>query len=416
MENVLLSKEQIRQVRWLRFAKLEEGEFQESAARERIRRIQVVVIALIVLFLLAPTPKEVSSTPLMRQVGLATMLLTVLMLIFVFIPRMSKAAVFALPIWDIFQQLAFGTVAQNPQPFMQVAIQLSLAVVIVSAIRAPFRLSLAYVIVTLAIRLVGWNLRGLPSSDFAGPLTYLCLGLIFLVIGAYLTEVADRRTFLVSRLLGVEKSKTQALLTNVLPAEIAERLKDSSGVIATSHPSISVLFADVVNFTPYAAERPADEVVGFLNDIFSRFDALVEQSGLEKIKTVGDAYMVAGGLPTFTPSHLEAIADLALEMRGAVAAVGANVRFGLHTGPAVAGVIGTKRYMYDIWGATVNLAARLESIGNPGEIQVSRDVRDALIQTHEFRERGSFDLKGVGETMVYVLVKRLVTPVRVAQH
>jgi len=219
-------------------------------------------------------------------------------------------------------------------------------------------------------------------------------------------NVADRRSFLISELLEEEKARTHALLHNVLPAEIAEKLRSSNEAIATNHPAITVLFADIVNFTPYAASHPASEVVGFLNDLFTRFDDLVAKSGLEKIKTVGDAYMFAGGLPSFRPDHLAAIADLALEMRGAAAAAGADVRFGIHTGPAIAGVLGTKRYMYDIWGATVNLAARLESTSRAGEIQVSQEVRDALASTHEFKEQGSVELKGVGPTDVFVLVRR----------
>lgn len=411
MSDILLTREQERQVKCLRFDRSLERDFQDSAARERIRRIQVVVVTIVLFFVLAPTPKEVSSTPLMRQVGLATMALTILMLIVVFIPRMRNAAIFALPVWEVFQQLAYGSAVSNPQPFMQTSIQLALAIVIIAAVRSPAKLSLAYAALTLAIRIGGWRMFGLEVADYFGALSFLSFGLIFLVTGSYLTEISDRRSFLIARLLDIERSKTQALLTNVLPAEIAEKLKNTGGVIATSHPAVSVLFADIVNFTPFAAERSASEVVGFLNDLFSRFDALVERSGLEKIKTVGDAYMVAGGLPTYRDDHLEAMADLALEMRGAVATLGAEVRFGLHSGPAIAGVIGTQRFMYDIWGATVNLAARLESTSMPGEIQVSEDVKDALSRTHEFRERGTLELKGVGKTKVFVLVRRVLTPI-----
>jgi len=410
MVDVLLSPAQARQVKWLRFEAPLERQFQESAAQERIRRIQIVVVTIMLLFL-APTPREVNSTPLMRGVMLATVALTLLLLVLVFIPRFRRWAVFGLPVWDIFQQVAFGAVAQSPAHFMQVAIQLALAIVIVSAVRLPAKLAIGYILVTYSIRLVNWNLRGLALADYSGAMSFLTFGLVFLGIGSYLTEIADRRSFLVSSLLEAERVKTQALLSNVLPPEIAERLKNASGVIATHHPSVTVLFGDIVNFTPFAASRSAEEVVGFLNDLFSRFDVLVERSGLEKIKTVGDAYMVAGGLPTYRDDHVAAMADLALEMRGAAAAAGAEVRFGLHTGPAVAGVIGTQIYLYDIWGPTVNIAARLESSGQAGEIQVSQAVRDVLATSHEFKERGKVDLKGVGETMVHVLVRRSVAPI-----
>lgn len=412
MSDVLLTKTQLRQIRRLRFDAELEREFQEFAARERIGRIRVVVV-LVFLMMAMPRPPEISSTPQMVLVGNITFGLTFLIGILVFIPKLRRLAVYALPGWDLFQQVAFGSAAPDPKPFMQVAIQLALSIVIVSAVRLPALLSLAFATITVILKVQSWESRHFPASEVAGPAMFLVFGLFFLVVGSYLTEIADRKSFLVSQLLEIERERTHSLLTNVLPAEIAEKLKDSSEAIATSHESISVLFADIVNFTPFAAQRPAAEVVGFLNDLFTRFDALVEKSGLEKIKTVGDAYMIAGGLPTFRADHLAAMADLALEMRGAAAAAGAAVRFGMHTGPAVAGVLGTRRYMYDIWGATVNLAARLETASRAGEILVSEDVREALSTTHEFEERDPVELKGVGLTRVFILLRRHTLPIEI---
>lgn len=412
MEDRLLSREQERQVKRLRFDGATEESFQEAASKERIRRIQLVVVLVALVMFLTPPVKDFHATALVHLVSQLTGGLTLVMLGLVFVPKLRRMAVYALPVWEVAQHAAFQSVFPALNPFAMAAMQMAMAIIIVAAVRAPAMLSLIYAAVSLAISVGIWNLRGLSSPDFGRGIGLTVLGLFFLVVGAYLTEVADRRSFLVSRLLEAERSKTEALLSNVLPATIAEKLKASNGVIATSHPSISVLFADVVNFTPFAAERPASEVVGFLNDLFSRFDVLVRGSGLEKIKTVGDAYMVAGGLPEYREDHLEAMADLALEMRGAASAIGAEVRFGLHAGPAVAGVIGTQRYMYDIWGSTVNLAARLESASSPGEIQVSHEVREALSNTHEFKERGALELKGVGSTEVFVLVRRQVGSVR----
>lgn len=410
MDHVLLDREQIRAIRSLRFDSQAEKAFQEEATTDRIRRIRIVVVALVLFLLIAPRAKEVTATPLMKQVFIGTGVLTLGLITFVFIPRFKRYAVFALPIWHLCQQIGFGMSVDKPEPFMQVAIELSLAIIIVAAVRSPAILSLCYVIATVAVRLGTWSYKDLPAEAFSSALTYLCLGLTFLVIGAYLTETADRKSFLVSGLLEVERQRTHSLLTNVLPASVAERLKNSTDVFATRHDSVTILFADVANFTPFAAERSPAEVVGFLNDLFSRFDELVDTAGLEKIKTVGDAYMVAGGLPEAREDHIEAMASLALEIKGAAAAIGASVRFGIHTGPAVAGVLGSKRLMYDVWGPTVNLASRLEGAAKPGQIIVSHDVARKLEGAFDLSAIGTVDLKGVGEVDAYVLNRRLTTP------
>jgi class 3 adenylate cyclase len=229
---------------------------------------------------------------------------------------------------------------------------------------------------------------------------------VLLVLGAYFNETADRRSFLYRQMLLGERDRLEQVLQNVLPAPIAERLKHSREVIAEYHPSATVLFADVVDFTPFAASKEPGEVVGFLNEVFSRFDALVEDKGLEKIKTVGDAYMVAAGLPMPRADHLQAMADLALEMRGVASALGVKMRIGLHCGPVIAGVIGTKKYLYDLWGDTVNTASRMESHGVPGEIQMTQATADALGKDYEVAERGEIPVKGMGVAKTYLLVRK----------
>jgi adenylate cyclase len=212
------------------------------------------------------------------------------------------------------------------------------------------------------------------------------------------------------RLLQVERAKSERLLLNVLPQSIAERLKEREDVIADGFSHVTVLFADIVGFTPYAERVPADASVQTLNELFSDFDALAKRGRLEKIKTIGDAYMVAGGLPEPTPDHAEAIADMGLEMLAAAArrtlrdGEPIQLRIGIDSGPVVAGVIGRRKFSYDLWGDTVNTASRMESHGVPGHIQVTERVQGLLADRFVFRERGTVEVKGKGRMRTYFLV------------
>jgi class 3 adenylate cyclase/CheY-like chemotaxis protein len=215
------------------------------------------------------------------------------------------------------------------------------------------------------------------------------------------------------RQLKAEQEKSERLLLNVLPAPIAARLKQDQGVIAEQFDDVTVLFADIVDFTTLAARSTPTELVGMLNQIFSLFDQLAEQNGLEKIKTIGDAYMVVGGLPVARTDHAEAVADMALDMRRAMARFNAEqgelftMRIGISSGPAVAGVIGTTKFAYDLWGDTVNTASRMESHGLPGQIQVSAATYKRLRKTHYFTARGLVDVKGKGAMRTYLLERKI---------
>ncbi len=219
------------------------------------------------------------------------------------------------------------------------------------------------------------------------------------------------------RQLLAEQEKSERLLLNVLPKAIAERLKQAEGVIADTFPDVTVLFADIVEFTKLSARIPAADVVALLNDVFSKFDQLAERHGLEKIKTIGDAYMVVGGLPTPRPDHAVAVAEMALDMRAALIgqtrATGGllTVRIGIHTGPVVAGVIGTRKFIYDLWGDTVNTASRMESQGASGTIQVTSVTYERLRDRYTFERRGTVLVKGKGEMVTYLLVGRKAAPV-----
>src|SRR4029453_19333755 len=176
------------------------------------------------------------------------------------------------------------------------------------------------------------------------------------------------------------QERAESLLLNILPGSIAERLKDSPQTIADQFPAASVLFADVVDFTPRSDRLTAAEVVGLLDRLFSEFDTLAERYGLEKIKTIGDAYMVASGVPDPRPDHARVLALLALDMvaatrsDGAVGDLALALRIGINSGPVVAGVIGRKKFLYDLWGDAVNIASRMESQGTAGRIQITRST------------------------------------------
>jgi len=213
--------------------------------------------------------------------------------------------------------------------------------------------------------------------------------------------------------LEIEHRKSEALLNNVLPTAIAGRLKNSPATIADSFPEASVLFADIVDFTPLAVSMSPAKIVGLLDGVFSLFDELVDKYDLEKIKTVGDAYMVAAGIPFPRPDHAESIANLALDMRTSLDAYNAQtgvpirLRLGISSGVVVAGVIGKRRFLYDLWGDTVNTASRMESHSLPGEIQLSEDAANLLSAKFVVEERGMVDIKGKGPMKTFWLRRHL---------
>lgn len=212
--------------------------------------------------------------------------------------------------------------------------------------------------------------------------------------------------------LAVEQEKSERLLLNILPESIACRLKNGHSNIADGFAEVTILFADIVNFTQLSEQVSPEELVSLLNEIFSAFDRLTEQYGLEKIKTIGDAYMVAGGIPEPRPDHADAIAEMALGMQEAIAQFNqkyhqsCNIRIGINTGPVVAGVIGTRKFIYDLWGDTVNIASRMESHGIAGEIQVTETTYKHLHSRYELQPRGQIYVKGKGEMVTYLLIGR----------
>lgn len=220
-------------------------------------------------------------------------------------------------------------------------------------------------------------------------------------------DITERRVW--EEALRYQQECTEELLLNILPEPIAERLKFWESTIADSFAAVTVMFADLVNFTEFSAEMPPPQLVALLNKIFSKFDQLAQKHGLEKIKTIGDAYMVVGGLPTPRHDHAEAIAQMALEMQQEITNFKQDngepftLRIGIHTGPVVAGVIGMKKFAYDLWGNTVNVASRMESQGIAGKIQVTAEIYQQLQDKYMFEKRGVITVKGKGEMITYWL-------------
>ncbi len=289
-----------------------------------------------------------------------------------------------------------------------------LAALVFSDVRAAARWYVAFVVVFLGSGVLG-ELRGPIPPEIPRWFTTTMLALNITVGGAILFTLLavfakQRRDALAA--LRIEQAKAEDLLLNILPSSIADRLKAHAQPIADQIGSASILFADVVDFTPLSERLPPDEVVGILDHLFTHFDTLAERYGLEKIKTIGDCYMVAAGVPSPRPDHAQALAAMALDMLEAmrssdeVGHLGLELRIGISSGPVVAGVIGRKRFLYDLWGDAVNTASRMESHGTPGHIQVTRATADLLEDGFELERRGTIPVKGKGEVEVWYVTGR----------
>ncbi|MEM7145368.1 MAG: adenylate/guanylate cyclase domain-containing protein [Verrucomicrobiota bacterium] len=206
--------------------------------------------------------------------------------------------------------------------------------------------------------------------------------------------------------------QADALLLNILPQSIADRLKESERNIVDAIPEASILFCDLVGFTPLSAELHPGEVVTLLNDMFSMMDQLAAKHHLEKIKTIGDAYMLAGGVPDPVPDHAAAVASFALDLINEIPSLNQSgqpevgLRIGIHSGPVVAGVIGEKKFAYDLWGDTVNTASRMESSGEKNRIHISADTKALLDGKFDFESRGPVEIKGKGPMETYFLLNK----------
>ena len=240
----------------------------------------------------------------------------------------------------------------------------------------------------------------------SGPSTYALLAVDipeFGFINVYGTDVTAEKE------RGRLAQENERLLLSILPEPVARRLRDGEQLIADRFEDATLMFADIAGFTRMSSALSADELVGVLNDVFTVFDGLVDHHGLEKVKTIGDSYMVVGGIPEGSPDHTARVATMALALADGVARIemaarlGMTFRVGIHCGPVVAGVIGKRKFIYDIWGDTVNVASRMESMGVPGRVQVTSAVRERLDGLFRFEPRGLVDVKGKGPTPTWFL-------------
>jgi adenylate cyclase len=289
-----------------------------------------------------------------------------------------------------------------------------LGALVFSDVRSAVRWYAAYVVVFLGSGIAGEVLGGV-SPAVPELFTSVMLGLNVVVGGTIVFTLlalfaAQRRNALAA--LRVEQAKSESLLLNILPRSIAEKLKAETQTIADQFSSVSILFADVVDFTPLAERLPPAEVVGILDHLFRHFDQLADRYELEKIKTIGDCYMVASGVPSPRADHARALALMALDMQAAMSSVGEvghlglGLRVGINSGPVVAGVIGRKRFLYDLWGDAVNIASRMESHGASGRIQITRATKNLLEDEFVCERRGTIPVKGKGEMEAWYLVAR----------
>jgi adenylate cyclase len=279
------------------------------------------------------------------------------------------------------------------------------------------RVSLCVLIGTLAVGLlIALHLGVSPRDPVEYPtarLTFIINVVVFSTALFVIVFYAVRQFARAEERAEREHQRSENLLLNILPPDVALRLKDQPDVaIADAYPQASVLFADMAGFTARASNMAPQELVQFLNSVYAQLDNLVERHGLEKIKTTGDAYMVVSGVPTPRPDHAIQIADLALNVRDALSGLvdpkghAAPMRIGIASGPVVAGVIGTRKFFYDVWGDAVNTASRMESTGAPGTIQVAEETYELLSDDFVFEERGLVDVRGKGPMRTWFLSGR----------
>jgi len=263
--------------------------------------------------------------------------------------------------------------------------------------------------VALTIQLEAWLPVGNNIPPSVGRLL-LTLGVIITSLFALgiMTYFVDQRNRALT-MLRLEQQKSERLLLNILPEEVAAELKEAHRTIARHYDAASILFADVVGFTPLSSAMTPSELVDLLNEVFLMFDALTERYGLEKIKTIGDAYMVAAGVPHSRPDHAHVLTRMALDVRDEMARRDFQgrrlaLRMGIHSGPVVAGVIGSRKFSYDLWGDTVNTASRMESHGQANVIQITHSTYDLIREEFVCEARGAIQVKGKGEMAVWRVV------------
>lgn len=330
-----------------------------------------------------------------------------------FMPIMRKSPiVWMLNVWVLYAVVAIGftsILAQLPNGLVAGVSGLIVGMIFVPAMVSGWRQAAIVTVPYFALSITTMILWDASRFEILNALWWVAGGISFAIGFAYLLDVLNRQAFQLEQLLESEKQRSDALLLNILPAEIAARLKAREEPLADSHENVSVLFADLAGFTDLSRKLSAEELVNLLNDLFSRFDKLAQMHGAEKIKTIGDAYMVATGLSDSVADHVEQIADLALGMQQAFGAfrrdnnIDLKLRIGVHSGAVIAGVIGKQKFSYDLWGDTVNIASRMESGGIPDQIQISAETWEMLSDRYKTSSRGEIEIKGHRPRATYLL-------------
>ncbi len=405
-----------------RFINLGVGDAAPPEAR-RIRVINAVsaiAIAVNAFFITMQLTTIAAGDLVMSDMSGVVLVNTISLIVAVVVPLINRVGHVDLAMWMLFAAALGNTVlaavflGSDVHGEMFILVLPGFAVLITRPGDRRTQLILLAAIVVAFTAVMTANIEsppGLVNSPLNRWLLLASSAMAVLFIGAialYFRDIVDTAE---ADLQG-EKALSDELLLNILPEQTADRLKAGETVIADRAENVSVLFADLVDSTPMSEALPPRKLVELLNSIFTPFDDLAEQLKVEKIKTMGDAYMVVSGLPVPREDHLEAIAEMALRMRDELAKhddpeVGElQMRFGIDTGPVVAGVIGKRKFSYDLWGDTVVTAARMESDGIPGKIQVTDEVRNALKDRYVLDTRGLVEIKGKGRMTTHFLEKR----------
>lgn len=312
--------------------------------------------------------------------------------------------------------LVFGGLLDSSAPYIWALLAPLAALVVHGPRQSKPWLGLYLALLVAATLLEPWLPAGnvIPAGQIV-PLFVLNLGVVSVVIYLAFSYFVSQRNQAYA-LLAQERERSENLLLNVLPAEVAAELKQDRRTIARHYDSASVLFADLVGFSGLSAALSPAAMVDILNEVFTHFDMLVDRHGLAKIRTIGDNYMVAAGVPRPRPDHAQALADMALEMRDYLHSRPDDggrplvFRIGMNSGPLVAGVIGRRTYQYDLWGPTVNIASRMESHGAPGEVQISAATYELIKDEFVCDPRGPIQVKGLGELQTWFVVGRKPRP------
>jgi class 3 adenylate cyclase len=298
---------------------------------------------------------------------------------------------------------------EAPREYARVATVL-LVLALVGVTRVRFRgAMITTTVTTIPVEYVLFARRSSWDGLLLESLGLIAFGVLALTV-SFALERSKRVAFLAQRELTEERQRSDDLLHNILPKPIAQRLRENPTAIAESVDAATVLFADIVGFTPFSSDLPPDQVVELLDLLFGKFDDLCEDRGIEKVKTIGDAYMAVAGIPRPDPDHAASIVELAFDMQRAATAIAPlwptdlMLRIGIASGPVVAGVIGRKRFAYDLWGDTVNTASRMESHGLPNRIQVSEPTYELLKDRYPFGDPNEMDIKGKGAMPTYFLL------------